>query len=105
MASRKDKPSENQNQPFQLLVNRRRRAAFQGLRVTSDGGLILSREVDERLGSSKLIEEHLVDSRTGCSRQVPLADLIRQSVHSWLTGYEDLNDAARRSGNSMSTWL
>jgi hypothetical protein len=36
---------------------------FQGSRVTSDGGLILVRELDERLGLEKLIEEHLRDSR------------------------------------------
>jgi hypothetical protein len=88
---------ENQNQPFQLSFNRFLRVAFQGSRVTSDGGLILVREWDERLGLSGLIEEHLVDSRTGRNRQFPLTDLLRQSVYSRLAGYEDLNDAARVS--------
>jgi hypothetical protein len=37
------------------------------------------RELDERLGLSKLIEEHLVDSPTGRNRQFPLGDLLRQS--------------------------
>lgn len=32
---------------------------FQGSRVTSDGGLILIRELDERLGLEKLVEEQL----------------------------------------------
>jgi len=36
---------------------------FQGSRVTSDGGLILIRELDQRLGLEKLIEEQLSDSR------------------------------------------
>ncbi len=63
----------------------------------SDGGLILVRELDERFGLSELIEEHLVDSRTGCNRQFPLADLLQQSVCSRLAGYEDLNDATRLS--------
>ena len=36
--------------------------AFQGSRVTSDGGLILVRELDERLGFGELIEQHLTDS-------------------------------------------
>jgi hypothetical protein len=52
---------------------------FQGSRVTSDGGLILVRELDERLGFSELIEQHLTDSR-GKNTQLPLADLLRQSV-------------------------
>jgi hypothetical protein len=43
--------------------------------VTSDGGLILVRELDERLGLEKLIEEHLSDSRQGLNKQFTLADL------------------------------
>jgi len=90
---------ESQNQPFQLSFNRFLRVDFQGSRVTSDGGLILVRELDERLGLSGLIGEHLVDSRTGRNTQFPLADLLRQSVYSRLAGYEDLNDAARLSAD------
>jgi hypothetical protein len=65
---------------------------FQGSRVTSDGGLILVRELDERLGFSGLIEQHLTDPR-GKNTQLPLADLLRQSLYSRLAGYEDVNDA------------
>ena len=65
--------------------------------MTSDGGLILVRELDERFGLSELIEDHLADSRTGRNTQFPLADLLRPSVYSRLAGYEDLNDAARLS--------
>lgn len=36
---------ESQNQPFQLSFNRFLRVDFQGCRVTSDGGLILVREL------------------------------------------------------------
>jgi hypothetical protein len=53
---------ESQNQPFQLSFNSSLRVDFQGSRVTSDGGLILVRELDERLGLSELIEQHLTDS-------------------------------------------
>lgn len=58
---------EQQNQPFQ-------------------GGLLLVRELDERLGSSELIAEHLTNSR-GKSTQLPMADLLRQAVYSRLAGY------------------
>jgi hypothetical protein len=70
---------------------------FQGARVTSDGGLILVRELDERLGLSVLIERHLIDSRRGKNVQLPLSDLLRQSVYSRLAGYADVNDAERLS--------
>jgi len=65
--------------------------------VTSDGGLILVRELDERLGLSELMERHLTDSRRGKNTQLPLADLLLQSVYSRLAGYEDVNDAERLS--------
>ncbi len=67
--------------------------------MTSDGGLILVRELDERFGLSGLIGEHLMDSRTGRNTQFRLGDLLRQSVYSRLAGYEDLNDAARLSAD------
>jgi len=46
---------EAQNQPFQLSFNPALKIEFQGSRVTSDGGLLLVREMDERLGFSALI--------------------------------------------------
>ncbi len=45
----------------------------------------------------ELIARHLSDSRCGRNTQLPLADLVRQSVDSRLAGYEDLNDAERVS--------
>ncbi len=88
---------ERPNQPFQFAFNASLKVDFQGSRVSSDGGLILVRELDERLGLEKLIEEHLSDSRQGTNKQFTLADLLWQSVYSRLAGYEDLNDAERRS--------
>jgi hypothetical protein len=73
---------ETQNRPFQLSFNSSLKVDFQGARVTSDGGLILVRELDERLGLSVLIERHLIDSRRGKNIQLPLADLLRQSIYS-----------------------
>jgi hypothetical protein len=90
---------EKENKPFQLTFNGFLKVDIQGSRVTSDGGLILVRELDERLGLGKLIEEHLTDSRQGSNKKFPLADLLRQSVYSRLAGYEDLNDAVRVSAD------
>jgi hypothetical protein len=67
---------EKQNQPFQLLFNASLKVDFQGSRVTSDGGLILVRELDERLGLEKLIEEQLSDSRRGLNKQFTLAERV-----------------------------
>jgi hypothetical protein len=87
---------DKQNRPFQLSFNSLLKIDFQGSRITSDGGLILVRELDERLGLSELIGEHLTDHR-GPNSRLPLADLFRQSVYSRLAGYEDVNDAERLS--------
>ena len=87
---------EKQNQPFQLTFNASLKVAFHGSRVTSNGGLILVRELDERLGFGELIKQHLADPR-GKNTRLPLADLLRQSVYSRLAGYEDVNDAEQLS--------
>src|SRR5215813_15348239 len=81
--------------PIRLSFNAQLRVEFRGATVTSDAGLLLPRELDERLGLSALIERHLSDPRTGRNFQFPLADLVRQSISSRLAGYEDTNDAER----------
>ena len=90
---------ELQTEPFQFAFNGFLKVAFQGSRITSDAGLILIRELDERLGLATLIAEHLSDSRQGLNTQFGLVDLLRQSVYSRLAGYEDLNDAVRVSAD------
>ena len=76
---------ETTNQPLQLSFNAALKVEFQGSRVTSDGGLILVREMDERLGFSDLIAQHITDPR-GKNMQFPLTDLVRQSVYRRLAG-------------------
>ena len=90
---------EKETKPFQFSFNGLLKVNFQGSCLTSDGGLILVRELDERLGLGNLIDEHLSDSRQGLNTKFPLVDLLRQSVYSRLAGYEDLNDAVRVSAD------
>src|SRR5579872_4755724 len=87
---------ETANQPFQLSFNPALKVDFQGSRLTSDGGLILVRELDERVGFTDLIAHHVTDPR-GKNTQFPLADWVRQSVYRRLAGYEDVNDTERLS--------
>jgi hypothetical protein len=86
---------ERESEPFQFTFNGFLKVAFQGSRVTSDAGLILVRELDERLGLGAIIAAHLRDSRQGLNTQFQLPDLLRQSIYRSLAGYEDLNDAKR----------
>jgi hypothetical protein len=55
--------------------------------------------LDERLGLDQLISDNLTDNRRGKNTQLPLPDLLRQSIYSRLAGYEDLNDADRLSND------
>ena len=89
---------EKESEPFQFTFNGFLKVAFQGSRVTSDAGLILVRELDERLGLEAILTEHLSDSRHGLNTQFPLPDLLRQSIYSRLAGYEDLNDELETRG-------
>ena len=67
------------------------------------------RELDERRGFSELIQQHLTDSR-GKNTQLPLADLLRQSVsEEWVgkasvLGFWDFLAAAEKALQSK-TWL
>jgi len=88
---------ETQNQPFQLSFNPSLKVDFQGSRVTSDGGLLLVRELDERLGLSALIAENIMDDPRGKNTQLPLPDLLRQSIYQSLGRIRRCNDAERLS--------
>jgi hypothetical protein len=51
---------EKQNQPFQLSFDSSLKVDFQGSRVTSDGGLILVRELDGHLASLTRLQQRLL---------------------------------------------
>lgn len=68
---------------------------FQGSRVTSDSGLLLVRESEERLGLNAIVTDNIMEDRRGKNTQLPLPDLLRQFIYSRLARYEDLNDADR----------
>jgi hypothetical protein len=75
--------------------DRRVRLEFRGTQLSSDGGLLVMRELDDALGLSGLASEALCDSRRGKNTIHRLDGLFRQSVYGRLAGYEDVNDADR----------
>jgi len=78
---------------FKLGFTDKVKAYFKGSEITSDGGLIAIRELDEKIGLTILAEEYLTDKRYGRNIQHDLTELLRQSIYSRLAGYEDVNDA------------
>ncbi|MBA7688723.1 IS1380 family transposase ISApr8 [subsurface metagenome] len=70
---------------------------FHGSKVTSDGGLLAYRDLDDALGLFNSVSAVFIDNRAGRNIQHAMPTLLRQSVYSRLAGYEDVNDAERLS--------
>jgi len=80
-----------------IRFNGKIKLEFHGARLTSDGGLLVYRELDEALGLFESASAVMSDRRTGRNIQHDMTNLLRQSVYSRLAGYEDVNDAQRLS--------
>jgi hypothetical protein len=70
-------------------------ANFDGGDISSDGGLLLLRQVDERIGLTHAVAAVLDDARDPERITHPLRDLVAQRVYALCAGYEDLNDHDR----------
>ena len=66
---------------------------FDGAAVSSDGGLVLMREADRKLGLIKAVAARIGDKRQKGKVQHEAITLIRQRVMALCAGWEDLNDA------------
>ncbi len=62
--------------------------------TSSDGGLVLLRQMDEQLGLTAGLAPMLVDRRDPRRTQHPRLEQLRQRVFQIAMGYEDQNDAA-----------
>ena len=80
---------------FSKLGRRKLQVNFGGGEVSSDGGLLLVREIDRRLKLTERVAKVLHDPRDPDLITHPLVDLLRQRVYGIVHGYEDLNDHER----------
>jgi Transposase DDE domain group 1 len=78
--------------PFAKLGRREIDVRFDGGNVSSDGGLLLLRQVERRLGLLKAVAQVLPDPRNPWLVQHTTEQLLRQRVFGLCQGYEDLND-------------
>jgi hypothetical protein len=76
-----------------LGFDRRVRLEFHGSKISSDGGLLLFRKLDDALGLHDIAGRSLRDTRTGHNRLHSLVGLLHQSVFGRLAGYDDVNEA------------
>src|SRR5918995_331761 len=81
--------------PLRPTFDRRIKFEFHGARITSDGGLLAYRELDDVLGLTEIATTQLLDGRRGKNTRHELGGLFRQAVFGRLAGYEDVNDAER----------
>jgi Transposase DDE domain group 1 len=90
-----DPAGETDRGALRLDFDRRLMLRFRGSTITSDGGLLAYRELDDALALTTTGGEILADARTGKNGRHQLVGLLRQSVFGRLAGYEDVNDAER----------
>src|SRR5699024_5342966 len=77
---------------FHGLGRREVVARFDGGRITSDGGGLLLREVDQRIGLMARLAACFADYRNPNSVEHTVRDLVAQRTYGLALGYEDLND-------------
>ena len=70
-------------------------ARFDQAHASSDGGAVLLKAVDERLGLTQRLAAGLTDRRQAGKVEHELIELVRQRVFGIACGYADGNDAAR----------
>src|SRR5271166_3021260 len=86
---------ESDDGSLRVDFDRRLKLEFDGSRITSDGGLLAYRELDDALGLTDVAGAALSECRRGKNTRHMLTGLLRQSVFDRLAGYEDVNDADR----------
>ena len=77
---------------FSSCRRRRVRVDFSGGSISSNGGALLLREVDRKLGLTDRVARALGDRRQRAKVRHEVVTMVRQRVHAVAAGYEDLND-------------
>jgi DDE family transposase len=80
---------------FQDLGSRKVVADFSGGTLSSDGGVLLLREVDQKLGLSRALAGCFEDGRDQRFVDHAVPELLAQRLYGLALGYEDLNDHER----------
>ena len=100
-----DPTGEADRDALRLDFDRRLMLQFRGSVITSDGGLLAYRELDDAVSLTDTGADALADARTGKNGRHLLVGLLRQSVFGRLAGYEDVNDADRLCRDPAMRWV
>ena len=77
---------------FSALNGKKVIGSFSGGSITSDGGLLLLREVDKKLGITKRLSNLIFDRRNPVYILHSYHTLLKQRIYALAAGYEDVND-------------
>jgi hypothetical protein len=77
---------------FGRLGRRKIEANFEGGDISSDGGLMLLRQVDRKIGLCAAVAKAIYDPRNPYLVTHTMEDLVSQRILALTSGYEDLND-------------
>src|SRR5918996_219269 len=86
-------------------ISKRVIARFDQPQASSDGGAILLKAADDRLGLTWRLASVIRDRRQPGKVAHPLRDLLRQRVFGLACGYADCNDAARLADDPIHKLL
>ncbi len=75
-----------------LVENKELCAQFYGGRLSSNGGVLLLRGIERRLGLAARLASRLTDTRDPASTTHSYADMIRARLFAIACGYEDCDD-------------
>ena len=96
---------ESRKSPLRVDFDRRLKLEFHGSKITSDGGFLAYRELDDALGLTEVAGSLFQDSRTGKNGRHGMIGQFRQSVFGRLGGYDDVNDADRLGRDPAMRWI
>jgi hypothetical protein len=82
--------------PFTRLCGKNLQADFDGGTVSSDGGVLLFREIEAQVGVIRRFAEALDDPRDARYTDHRYEELLRQRIFQMACGYEDANDCTTR---------
>ncbi len=91
--------------PLRVDFDRRLKLEFHGSKITSDGGFLTYRELDDALELTDIAGDVFDDSRIGKNGWHSMTGLFRQSVFGRLGGYKDVNDAERLGYDTAMRWI
>jgi hypothetical protein len=99
------KDTTGQSVLFPDLLKKPLVVQFDQSHASNDGGAVLLKACDERLGLTEGLAKRIVDKRQAGKVEHTIQDMVRQRVFAIACGYADCNDAARLATDPIQKML